>query len=304
MKSLIIKILNTTFCFNTLQLFFGVILVLFSLTSCKDDEIITVPVESYSNNLVIITDNDPASYEMIKITGKINSSFPGIQITYLQSKQFDIYEGAFLLSTALNSFPEGTVIAGLVEPGADSKRLVYQIGSKRVFVPDNGLSTWILHDYPRTTSYFVENSSVLEGARPADLSYEDFYAYSICSLISGVPTANFGSLCPHAVTFPVQEARIDGNIIMGQVLFTDNFGNCITNIPKSIISNLPEGTVFTLSSGSVQTQIKLGSTYSSVSTGENVCFFNSSRFFVLATNYGNFSEKYHISSGAVIQLTK
>lgn len=279
------------------------IFIVLTLTSCKNEDYILMP-EYQTTNLVIVTDNDPASYSMIKIMGKIRSLFPDLQITYLQCKQFSIYEGAFLLGTALASYPEGTVFAGIVEPGTGNKRLVYQIGSKRVFAPDNGLSTWALHNNPRTNCYFVENPAVLEGARPAELAYEEFYANAICSLIAGVAVQDFGTKCSLPDTFPVQEPQINGNTILGQILFTDNFGNCITNITETYMNNIPAGTLFTLKSDSVETTIKLGTTYSSVPEGENVCFINSSKFLELAINYGNFSERYNLSSGASFQISR
>lgn len=277
--------------------------ILLTLTSCKNDDSPVSPVVA-AGNLVIVTDYDQSSYMMVKILGKVRSNYPDIQITCFQSRQYDIYEGAFLLSTSLTSFPENTVFAGIVDPGAISKRIVYETGSKRVLAPDNGMSTWIIHNNPAAAYYFIENSAVLEGANAADLAFEDFYANSICSLIAGRSVVDFGSRCSAPVTFPVQEAKVEGNKVLGQVLFTDNFGNCITNITESIISSYPAGTVFTLTSGSVQTTITLGTTYSSVLTGENVCFINSSKYLELAVNYGSFSSKYSLSSGAVVTLSK
>lgn len=283
--------------------FIFMFLILLALTSCKSDDTSTSPAVT-ADNLVIVTDYNPASYMMVKILGKVHSYYPDIQITCFQSKQYDIYEGAFLLSTSLNSFPAGTVFAGIVDPGAVSKRIVYEVGSKRILAPDNGMSTWIIHDNPAAKCYFIENSSVLEGSAASDLAFEDFYANSICSLIAGTPVSGFGSRCNAPVTFPVQEAKAEGNTIMGQVLFTDNFGNCITNITSDIINAIPAGTVLTLTSGFVQTHITLGTTYASVITGENVCFINSSKFLELAVNYGSFSSKYSLSAGAVVTLSK
>lgn len=277
-----------------------IIFVLSGLVSCSGDEYVFVPQSS--PNLVIVTDNDPGSFIMVKILGEVRSNFPDIQITYLQSKKFDIYEGAFLLNTVMESFPAGTVIAGVLEPGANSRRIVYQCGSKSVFASDNTLSTWILNDYPDTKCYFVENVSVLGGYQPEELSFEDFYAEAICSLISGTAVSGFGPACTIPNSFPVQKAALKGDTILGQVLFTDNFGNCITNIPDNLMSEIPVGSVFTLTSDTIQLSVEKGMTYASVPTGENVCFINSSDFLELAINYGNFSEKYGISAGARIKL--
>ncbi len=276
-------------------------LLLFSSASCKkNEEVEYTPVTA--KNLVIVTDNNPGSYIMVKILGAVRSSFPDIQITYLQSKQFDVFDGSFLLNSAIQSFPTGTVIAGIVEPGAGSKRFVFDAGSKRVFSPDNTLSTRILHDHPGSACYYVENPAVLGGAQPQDLSFEEFYARGICSLISGVPAAEFGPLCGSPLTFPVQDPLMKGDSIIGEILFTDNFGNCNSNIPGSLMTQIPVGTMLTLKSGNTQLNLELGVTYASVPVGETVCFINSSKLLELAVNYGDFSGKYHLGAGNRILL--
>jgi len=275
-------------------------LLVFSLNSCTKEEIIYKTATP--GNLVIISDNDPGSFLMVKIVGDVKSAFPDIHITYLQSKLFDVYEGAFLLNTSLASFPEGSVIVGVVEPGADSRRMVMQIGSKRVLAPDNTLATWILHDHPGSACYYVENPAVFHGAQPNSLAFEDFYSQAIISLISNAPGPFFGAMCSNPATFPVQSPVLHGDTILGQVLFTDNFGNCITNITDSLVQDIPMGTLLALSSDTTQLGITMGSTYSSVPIGENVCFLNSSKQLKLAVNYGNFSQKYSLASGARIKL--
>lgn len=278
------------------------VILIFSLASCENETV--APSGIISNNLIIVTDNDPGSFVMIKVLGKVRTAFPDINITFLQSKKYDIYEGAFLLNTALQSFPEGSVIAGLIEPGAAGKRLVMKAGNRFVFAPDNTLATWILSDYPGTACYYVENPSVLEGNQSRDLSFEDFYADAICSLIRGIPCSEFGAMNNSSAAFAVQKPVVEGNSYLGQVMFTDNFGNCITNIPASLISSIPLGTTLTLKSDTVQVNLKLGTTYSSVSESENVCFVNSSKLLEIAVNYGSFSAKYGIKSGARLQLIK
>lgn len=289
--------------FFALKLAMITIFVMAGVISCtKDDSVIVT--DQVMTDLVIVTDNDPGSYMMVKILGEVRSNYPDINITFLESKQFDIYEGAFLLNTAFQSFPEGTVVAGIVEPGAGSQRLVFEIDAKRVFAPDNTLSTWILHDNPNVSCFFVENSSVLGGSHPDELSFEEFYAEAICSLLSGTPTSRFGAICESPELFQVQEPVVLDDIIYGQVTFTDNFGNCITNIPESLFIGLPVGTMFILQSDTLQVNIELGITYSSVPIGENVCFIHSSDFLELAINYGNFSGTYNVGAGTIIQLSR
>jgi S-adenosylmethionine hydrolase len=287
--------------FSLILAMITIFLIAGAISCTKDDSVVP---DKGMTDLVIVTDNDPGSYMMVKILGEVRSNYPDVNITFIESKQFDIYEGAFLLNTAFQSFPEGTAVAGIVEPGAGNQRIVFELDARRVIAPDNTLATWILYNNPDVACIYVENSSVLGDNNPEELSFEEFYAEAICSLLSGTPTSQFGSVCMNPELFQVQEPVMSGDIIYGQIAFTDNFGNCITNIPESLFSGLPVGTIFTLQSDTLPVGIELGITYSSVPVGENVCFINSSDFLELAINYGNFSETWGVSAGTIIHLQK
>jgi len=254
------------------------------------------------NNLVIVSDNDPANYVMIKILGEVRSSYPDIHITYLQSKPFDIYEGAFMLQTAVQSFPQGTVFAGIIEPGAGGRRLVFEVGKSRIFVPDNTLATRVLHQHPGTGCHLVENAGAMGGARPDTLSFEDFYSRAISSLLSGTGIAEFGAVCVNPKTFPVQDPVRDGNSILGEIVSTDFFGNCMTNIPASLMVDFQLESNLMLTSDSTRAALFYGVGFASVAAGENVCFINSSRILEMAVNMGNFAGKYHFSAGDRIRI--
>lgn len=272
------------------------------ITSCQKKE--TECYYETPKTLVIVSDNDPGSDLMVGIFGAVKSAHPDMQIQYFQSKAFDVFQASYLLSVTVSDYPKGTYIAGIVEPGASSKRIVYKAGNEFILAPDNTLSTWILDNYPSTQCYFIENPLVLGGSLPGDLSFEEFYKRAILSLISGIPPSSFGPICANPQKFQVQDPVISGDTIKGEVLFTDNFGNCVSNIPAGLMTNIPVGSVLNLTSDTTHLIITMGTTYSSVPVGDNVCFINSSQRLELAVDYGNFSGKYQISAGSKITICK
>jgi S-adenosylmethionine hydrolase len=271
-------------------------------TACTKTETAYYP--ETSKILVIVTDNDPSSDIMVGILGAVKSSNPGMQVQIFQSKAFDVYQGSYLLSATMMSYPAGTYFAGIVEPGASSKRIVFEAGNKFIMAPDNMLSTRILYNFPTSQCYFIENPVVLGGALPKDISFEEFYKRAILSLISGTPLSNFGSACTNPLKFQIQEPAISGDTVKGEILFADNFGNCITNIPGSLVSDIGIGSVLDLISDTTQMEITMGVTYSSVPVGNNVCFINSSQRLELSVNYGNFAGKYQLGASSKIYLRK
>ena len=278
------------------------LLVIVFLTSCTKTETNYYPESG--KTLVIVSDNDPSSDLIVGLLGAVRASDPGIEVQFYSSKAFDIIQGSYLLYVTMMNYPQGTYIAGIIEPGASSKRIVYQASNEFIIAPDNTLSTRILNYYPSTQCYFIENPQVLEGAQPETLSIEEFYKRAILSLVSGTPPSSFGPVCPNPRKFPVQDPVISGDTIKGEILFTDNFGNCVTNIPQSLVTNIPAGSVLNLTSDTTHLSITMGINYSSVPVGSNVCFMNSSLRLELAINYGNFSEKYNLAAGSKVALKK
>ena len=123
-------------------------------------------------------------------------------------------------------------------------------------------------------------------------------------MISGTAPSEFGAVCANPAKFQVQDPAISGDTIKGEVLFTDNFGNCVTNISDRLMKNVQQGSVLDLFSDTTHLPITMGLTYSSVPVGQNVCFINSSKRLELSVNYGNFSGKYQISASSKISLVR
>ncbi|MCX6282149.1 MAG: SAM-dependent chlorinase/fluorinase [Bacteroidetes bacterium] len=256
------------------------------------------------STLVIVSDNDQSSDMIVGILGAVRSEYPSITVQFYQSKAFDVYQGAYLLFYTVLNYPKGVCFAGIIEPGANSRRIIYKAGDVFIIAPDNMLSTRIFNYYSGITCYYIENPAVLGGAQPGTLSIQEFYKRSILSLISGTELSSFGSVCANPKKFPVQDPIVSGDTIKGEILFTDNFGNCITNIPQGLVSGYPSGTVLSLTSDTTHLNLVMGTTYSSVPVGSNVCFINSSLRLELSINYGNFSGTYKLGAGSWIALRK
>jgi len=282
-----------------LPVFFLLILL---VTACKKAE--PVYYHETTKTLIIVSDNDPSTDIIVGILGAMKATYPNVQVQYFKSKEFDVFQGSYLLSVTMMNFPKGTYIAGIIEPGVSSKRIVFQDDNKFILVPDNMLSTRILNHYPSTQCYFIENPQVLGGTLPENLSFEEFYKRAILSLISGTPLSSFGPVCTNPQKFQVQNAVISGDTIKGEILFTDNFGNCITNIPVDLMTNIPVGSVLNLTSDTTNLTLTMGVSYSSVPMGDNVCFINSSKRLELAVNFGNFAGKYQLGASSKIALRK
>jgi putative ABC transport system substrate-binding protein len=112
----------------------------------------------------------------------------------------------------------------------------------------------------------------------------------------------FGPEIDHPVTYPIHDPEKVNDTISGEVIFTDNFGNCITNIPDSLISSYDYGTLFKIKGSSFSFFASYGSNYASVPENQNVMLVDRLNRLEMAVNLGNLSQRYPLNAGSAIKL--
>jgi S-adenosylmethionine hydrolase len=152
-----------------------------------------------------------------------------VDVTHAVPAQ-DIQAGAFLLWSAVEVFPAGTIHVAVVDPGVGSQRrsVVLRSGRGDLFVgPDNGL--------------LIPAVDRLGGWREAvELTQAKFWRPNVSDtfhgrdvfgpvaghLASGVPLTQLGRL----ITDPVHLSLPEPRGLVGEVVHVDAYGNLITNL--------------------------------------------------------------------------
>lgn len=183
---------------------------------------------------------EPLAGIMKGVILNINPSVNIIDITHGISPQ-NIMEAAFTLEIILTSFPYKTIHVVVVDPGVGSQRRpLLVITDHHYFVgPDNGvfsriytLSESLMVLQITAEHYFLpQRSSTFHG--------RDIFAPVAAWLSKGVKTSNFGDPVTDYVTMPIPVPSMPtDNIIEGEVIYIEQFGNLITNIPAQKINDL------------------------------------------------------------------
>ncbi|MEZ5104623.1 MAG: SAM-dependent chlorinase/fluorinase [Draconibacterium sp.] len=281
---------------------FLVILVLSMLfVSCNEDLAETEPEQNLS--VVILTDYSIGSDIVISIEGQLISRYPGIDIHYFEAKPFSIAEASYQLQVAAENYPEGTYFLALIEPGADAERMVFKTEKNQLFVtPNNSLVTKLFHEINTSECFRIENDFWCNGLNPENQNFLTVYVSSMCDLVDGRLPADFGSKIDLPETFAVQDAVFENDTLSGQIDYSDNFGNCITNIPGSMLAAFEQGDLLEVQTTDTTFFALLGTSYSSVSEGQNVLFANSLNKLELAVNMGSLSKCYNIGAGTTIHI--
>jgi hypothetical protein len=175
--------------------------------------------------------------------------------------------GAFLLRSAYRFFPPGTIHVAVVDPGVGTDRALVAVrAGAYVFVgPDNGLLRWAVEDAagvgepaapvpgapagPGWTAVRLESDAYRLPVVSHTFHGRDVIAPAAAHLAAGVPLERLGPRVAVLAGEPFpqprrravprgargargargdQESEAD---LIGEVLYVDHFGNCITNLP-------------------------------------------------------------------------
>ena len=168
----------------------------------------------------------------------------------------DIASGAFTWWNACHYFPSNTIHVGIVDPGVGTSReaIVFETPTGIFIAPDNGLMTYLLYeqngiDQPKTLTKVFEPVIVKipDSCRAYTLNKSqywrrfvsntfhgrDIFAPVAAHLSTGLRPDMFGDRIHEMTTLHVFDPIKDPNKYTGHVIFVDNFGNLITNIPQS-----------------------------------------------------------------------
>ncbi len=154
--------------------------------------------------------------------------------------QQQIVEGSFVLSHAYPYYPKGTIHVAVVDPGVGTERRPVLIETERYFFigPDNGLFTQVLIGENVKQVIELDNSDYFLPDVSATFHGRDIFAPTAAHLSLGVSPSEMGTTLEEPLTLELPSVEISPDIIRGEVLYIDSFGNLISNIKDSDLSEM------------------------------------------------------------------
>jgi S-adenosylmethionine hydrolase len=149
---------------------------------------------------------------------------------------YDILGASFLLHTAVGVFPPETIHLAVVDPGVGSARrpIVARIGGHVFVAPDNGLLSYPLEAGRLESLHLIDSAAYLRTPVSTTFHGRDVFAPAAGHLAAGLPPAGLGPPIRDPLRLPIPVPRPDGSGgILGQVIWIDHFGNCITNLTRA-----------------------------------------------------------------------
>lgn len=156
---------------------------------------------------------------------------------------YDIAEAAFLLYITYSYFPAQSIHLVVVDPGVGSPRRPLLVAAKNHFfvAPDNGVLSYIFEKADLCQVYEITAEHYFLSPLSATFHGRDIFAPVAAYLSKGIEPETFGSKIDNYLKIPLPFPRVVGeNVMAGEILHVDRFGNLITNISHEDLVRLQE----------------------------------------------------------------
>ena len=205
----------------------------------------------------------------------------------------DITAAAFVLNSTYGYFPAGTIHVIVVDPGVGSERkALCMVTAEYTFIaPDNGVLQWISKRYPDALIYSIENDGYFHKPVSHTFHGRDIFAPVAAHLSRGVAPETLGPQLDRIQHGVMPECLQLGDILTGEVVYIDHFGNLISNIPEKFLQGKP---VHSIHIGNTVLRT-IDSTYSSVLLGYPLALVGSHGMLEIAVRGGNAAECLNIN---------
>lgn len=149
----------------------------------------------------------------------------------------NIVQGAFILSCVADYFPNNTIFVAVVDPGVGTARKgIVLTTEKQIFVgPDNGLLIPAAQLFTKHCVYEITNKKYMQPSISNTFHGRDIFASVAAHLANGVSFDEIGQKTTQYTHMDFGKVVKQNNSIIGKILYIDQFGNCITNIPQDAI---------------------------------------------------------------------
>lgn len=240
----------------------------------------------------------------------INPTVSIVDISHCVASQ-DIIQAAYILNSAFSYFPEGTIHLAVVDPGVGSNRAIIAARQAGQFVvaPDNGLGTLLWENHPPDQMVRIENPLFFRQPVSRTFHGRDIMAPVAAHLSTGLSLNQFGpNIQPEQIVrLPLNRpTRIGKNAWKGQIVYTDKFGNLVTNIDSQVLwqeAVEDAGSCIELKAGDVHVR-GLVESYSQVEPGQVLLIVGSRNCLEIAVNQGNAAKLLGLGPGTICQVSR
>ena len=219
----------------------------------------------------------------------------------------DIWGAAYLIGATYKYLPQHAINLVIIDPSVGSaRRPILAVTNKHYFIaPDNGVLSFIYNDPGFSRVLHITAEHYFLPVKGSTFHARDIFAPVAAWLSRGVEADKMGEeITDYArfnIPFPSKEAD---NILGGEVVYIDKFGNCITNISSDDIKGVAEASgkeSYTIQVGQKAFQ-KFSHFYAEETKGESGAVINGNGFLEIFVNQGDARKTLGLKRGEKVQV--
>jgi hypothetical protein len=217
----------------------------------------------------------------------------------------DIMTAALELAASYKYFPQGTIFLVVVDPGVGSARrgIAADTGDYRFVAPDNGVLTAVLKETPARRIVELTERRYARPTVSRTFEGRDRFAPAAGWLAKGVDLSALGRSAGTIQQLAIPLPETSGDLISGEVLRVDRFGNLVTNIDRKLFETFANAHGIEVSAAAHRIG-RVVATYAEAAAGEVCALFGSTDHLEIAVNAGSASERLALSRGAPVTIRK
>lgn len=263
---------------------------------------VIMPESSSFPLITLLTDFGSRDAYVGQVKGAILSICPDVRLVDLTHEipPGNLQSAALVWCDAVGVFPPGTIHLGVVDPGVGTARraIAAEVGPWRFVGPDNGLLTGILQRWQLIRAVELTEQRWWRQEVSPVFHGRDIFGPVAAHWAAGRELTDFGPLIGSPlIELQMATAIEEENLVRGEVISIDRFGNLRTNIPATMVDGRPDEWKFELMG-----QIVRGLSYSFSDGGPDglVVLIGSHGNLEIAVNQGNAADRLGATIGAPV----
>ena len=235
---------------------------------------------------------------------KISPSANIVDVSHAVSPQ-NVVEGAFIIRSVAHHFPKDAVHVGVVDPGVGTHRRCLVIACRDGILvgPDNGLLIPASERLGLKKVYEITNEKYMPDHVSCTFHGRDVLAPVAAHISKGVKPAEFGDETDEYTKLERGEVTVKEGRISGEVMFIDQFGNMITNIPGKMLKKVKPGGKVNVRLGWKTFSLRYLQSYGFAEEGEMLVTVSSFDLLEIASNMENAGAKLGAIVGEKVTIT-
>jgi len=223
------------------------------------------------------------------VINRINPDAQVIDLTHGVPPQ-NIMAAALTLRHSVPYFSAGAIHVVVIDPGVGGARrpLLIECAGNYFIGPDNGVLSLAVRNKEKRVIELTNSEYFLQ---PTGSTFHgrDIFAPVAAHLSRGVPIGAFGGLSSSIIELHVPEIVREQNVLTGEIIYIDGYGNLFTNIDAQDLASLPRNQIHIAVGSTIIRNLK--ASYDSVEVDQLTAIINSWGVLEIAQYNGNAEQK-------------